>query len=84
MYPDKAKSPVPVGAQGIGVEQVKGIEPSCSAWEADILPLNYTRKSFCIITGSGEKCKHFFYWIYRIWYFKKFTKAPLQINLLLL
>ena len=24
------------------VEQVKGIEPSCSAWEADILPLNYT------------------------------------------
>ena len=24
------------------MEQVKGIEPSCSAWEADILPLNYT------------------------------------------
>ncbi len=24
------------------LEQVKGIEPSCSAWEADILPLNYT------------------------------------------
>ena len=24
------------------VEQVKGIEPSCSAWEADVLPLNYT------------------------------------------
>jgi hypothetical protein len=27
---------------GIG-ERVKGIEPSLSAWEADVLPLNYTR-----------------------------------------
>ena len=25
------------------VERVKGIEPSCSAGEADVLPLNYTR-----------------------------------------
>ena len=25
------------------VERVKGIEPSYSAWEADVLPLNYTR-----------------------------------------
>jgi hypothetical protein len=24
---------------------VKGIEPSFSAWEADVLPLNYTRFS---------------------------------------
>ena len=24
------------------MEQVKGIEPSCSAWEADIPPMNYT------------------------------------------
>ena len=24
------------------MEQVKGIEPSHSAWEADVLPLNYT------------------------------------------
>jgi hypothetical protein len=24
-------------------ERVKGIEPSYSAWEADVLPLNYTR-----------------------------------------
>jgi hypothetical protein len=23
---------------------VKGIEPSCPAWEAGVLPLNYTRK----------------------------------------
>ena len=27
------------------MEQVKGLEPSCSAWEADILPLNYTCES---------------------------------------
>ena len=27
----------------MGVERVKGIEPSFSAWEADVLPLNDTR-----------------------------------------
>jgi hypothetical protein len=26
-----------------GMERVKGIEPSCPAWEAGVLPLNYTR-----------------------------------------
>ena len=26
-----------------GVERVTGIEPALSAWEADVLPLNYTR-----------------------------------------
>ena len=25
------------------LERVKGIEPSLSAWEAEVLPLNYTR-----------------------------------------
>ena len=24
-------------------QRVKGIEPSCAAWEAAVLPLNYTR-----------------------------------------
>jgi hypothetical protein len=35
-------------------QRVKGIEPSCAAWEAAVLPLNYTRvfeelnsESFC-------------------------------------
>ena len=28
------------------LEQVMGIEPTCSAWKADILPLNYTRMAF--------------------------------------
>jgi hypothetical protein len=26
------------------VERVRGIEPPYSAWEADVLPLNYTRE----------------------------------------
>jgi hypothetical protein len=25
-------------------KRVKGIEPSCAAWEAAVLPLNYTRE----------------------------------------
>ena len=29
---------------GQGVERVTGIEPALSAWEADVLPLNYTRE----------------------------------------
>ncbi len=28
----------------VEVERVKGIEPSYEAWEAAVLPLNYTRK----------------------------------------
>jgi hypothetical protein len=29
--------------QGFGLERVTGIEPALSAWEAEVLPLNYTR-----------------------------------------
>ena len=32
-------------SQGEHVERVKGIEPSYEAWEAAVLPLNYTRES---------------------------------------
>jgi hypothetical protein len=28
-----------------GVERVMGIEPTLSAWEAEVLPLNYTRET---------------------------------------
>jgi hypothetical protein len=31
------------------VERVKGIEPSYEAWEAAVLPLNYTRSSASIL-----------------------------------
>lgn len=32
------------------LERMVGIEPITSAWEADVLPLNYTRLQFFIIT----------------------------------
>jgi hypothetical protein len=34
------------------MERVKGIEPSYAAWEAAVLPLNYTRKLW-ILTCAG-------------------------------
>ncbi len=39
------------------LERVKGIEPSYAAWEAAVLPLNYTRagrlcKPFAVLTQS--------------------------------
>jgi len=30
---------------GLELERVMGIEPTLSAWEAEVLPLNYTRAS---------------------------------------
>ena len=43
------------------LERVKGIEPSYSAWEADVLPLNYTRMFpyFVIILPAKRKSKPF-------------------------
>ena len=34
-----------------GMERVEGIEPSYQAWEARVLPLNYTRLG-CAVRGS--------------------------------
>lgn len=40
------------------MERVKGIEPSFPAWEAGVLPLNYTRilselkAVYCIVSGT--------------------------------
>ena len=31
--------------QAVSLERVMGIEPTSSAWEAEVLPLNYTRES---------------------------------------
>ena len=36
----------------ICMERVKGIEPSSSAWKAEVLPLNYTR--IYNLYGAGE------------------------------
>ncbi len=37
------------------MERVKGIEPSQSAWKAEVLPLNYTRffQSYNLVVGEG-------------------------------
>jgi hypothetical protein len=29
------------------LERITGIEPASSAWEADVLPMNYIRIDFC-------------------------------------
>jgi hypothetical protein len=38
--PDLGETPLTCA---LSVERVTGIEPALSAWEADVLPLNYTR-----------------------------------------
>ena len=45
----------------LSLERVKGIEPSYAAWEAAVLPLNYTRNAADFI---GNACK-----IEKIWVF---------------
>jgi hypothetical protein len=40
------------------LERVTGIEPALSAWEADVLPLNYTRahKHGLVELTAGRAC----------------------------
>lgn len=39
------------------MERVKGIEPSCAAWKAAVLPLNYTRPLWTHGAGrAGASC----------------------------
>src|SRR5699024_9631151 len=38
---------------GRRMERVTGIEPALSAWEADVLPLNYTRAAAHVRTAAG-------------------------------
>jgi hypothetical protein len=42
-------------------QRVRGIEPPCAAWEAAVLPLNYTREEisdfrFAIADCNRNKC----------------------------
>jgi hypothetical protein len=50
-----------------GLERVTGIEPALSAWEADVLPLNYTRAhEYGLGTfASGRACAVFAQTSYR-------------------
>jgi hypothetical protein len=41
------------------VERVMGIEPTLSAWEAEVLPLNYTRSYTLIVSILGGVAKRF-------------------------
>lgn len=50
----------PLGNPTTTLERVKGIEPSQSAWKADVLPLNYTRLRYvCNILRYRIKSNHF-------------------------
>jgi hypothetical protein len=41
---------------GFALERVTGIEPALSAWEADVLPLNYTRvHRHCLVATVGPR-----------------------------
>src|SRR6202050_1718460 len=40
---------------GFALERVTGIEPALSAWEADVLPLNYTRVHVQGLVGTAEE-----------------------------
>ncbi len=36
-----------------------GIEPTLSAWKAEVLPLNYTRFLTSLLTGGGGRIRTF-------------------------
>ena len=42
---------------GFILERMMGVEPTYAAWEAAVLPMNYTRESFFIIVASGRIVK---------------------------
>ena len=47
--------PDPVLQRFSRVERVTGIEPALSAWEADVLPLNYTRAALLGALGEHSR-----------------------------
>ena len=52
---------------GFALERVTGIEPALSAWEADVLPLNYTRvhEHGLVTLTAGRACAVFAQTSYR-------------------
>lgn len=51
-FPDTKKAPLPLPDNEAFLKRVRGIEPPPEAWEASVLPLNYTRKACGIITSG--------------------------------
>ena len=43
----------PQRSQHPELERVMGIEPTPSAWKAEVLPLNYTREKKYLVEGEG-------------------------------
>ena len=47
---------------GFSLERVMGLEPTISAWKANVLPLHYTRKYLPYIklfgAGDGARTRH--------------------------
>ncbi len=63
------------------MEQVKGIEPSTPAWEAGVLPLNYTCRRYNALGGTSFRLSHYTpnsirlsSIIYFLYYLIKFSK----------
>jgi hypothetical protein len=54
------------------VERVKGIEPSYEAWEAAVLPLNYTRSS----RGLYRQSRRWHHWAVRVPVFRFHPLPP--------
>ncbi len=42
------------------LERVMGVEPTRPAWKAGILPLNYTRRTFSILSSKTRFVNTFF------------------------
>ena len=56
----KGKDPaITLTAGSFSVERIMGVEPTSTAWEAVVLPMNYIRIFICQINlpNSGEKVK---------------------------
>ena len=49
---------LPVSACLKMMERVMGIEPTSSAWKAEVLPLNYTRQGSTCLTGTNYSIFH--------------------------
>ena len=67
------------------LERVKGIEPSRSAWKAEVLPLNYTRKSFSCVMRKYIPGFHFFKPVFHFFSFfpglpQKMTRSSARKN----
>ncbi len=68
--------------QNDAVERVEGIEPSSEAWEATVLPLNYTRSErLTLYQMFAGICKFFFknVWVTCLW--EQASQLPTSVQM---